>query len=142
MKTRPLLLVLAMFLIRSCAMDPCLVCELCNESKDTILVKLEYDTDFIKETRSDLSPKEILALPIDDSGMVVLHTDSMSFTKEFFVKPFSKIMMDGGNNPVPKMYFSKLKIFHEKDSVIVLGRENINKAFVKEHGFTYRLKIK
>ena len=143
MKTRFLLIGLILLLIHSCMMDPVLLCELCNESKDTIRVKLEFDTNYLKEIKKDFSPKTFSDLPFPhiDSNVIVLQVDSIKYAMEILIKPYSRIMMDAGINNGPNMYFSRLKLYHKKDIIIVQGSENINKAFINEHGYTYRLKI-
>ena len=62
-----------------------LVCELCNDSKDTILVKLEYDT--VSVNGMNPAPVIIMVFSHPNTNIIVVRTDTVALTKEILITP-------------------------------------------------------
>jgi hypothetical protein len=136
------LIVLSLSLVYSCGTKECYVlADIRNETNDTILLKLEYDTVYYnrdcKHTRD-----EILSMPMAEPGIIIVKTDSNKYTKDFLLSPNSCLAV-GGGCVNPSLLYSKMKILKKKDSIVIIGRENINNFFKKRgNGGLFRYLIK
>ncbi len=143
MKTLLPILFLVFALTTSC--DPLFIAELRNDTNDTIHLKIELDTTHIrqdiKKYELNVEMKEYLNISAD-SGFIIQETDLEKFTRDFLIFPKTTIPMDISNKHSPSFSYSKMTILHRNDSIVLAGSENINKAFKKITGFTFRLIIK
>jgi hypothetical protein len=141
MKPLIYLIFIILAITTSCAMDYIVMAEICNETYDTVHLKLEYDTMYIMEKYSNYNKNDILKAPYADSGIIILKTDSTNYTKEFIIYPTCCLAV-GGGNALPQMWYSKMTIFHGNDSSVFVGRDNIDKIFKKTDNNLFKYIIK
>ena len=134
-----------LFLIVLCLFSACDANKkvyLCNETNDSIILKVQLDTTYIKANRADISIFEFLPVIDFDTAISLIKIDSSGYFGTYFISPNSCYQIDGGISPLPSMNFSMMEIQSKLDTLVIKGRENINHSFIEYDNCKYRLSVK
>lgn len=133
-------LIILIVLLTSC--DANMRTYLCNDTDENIILKVQLDTLYIKENRDDLPILDFLLLHKYDTTISAIRIDSLIYNGDFLIKPKTCYPIDGGINPVPSMYFSRMEIQSKSDTIVIVGRKNINNSFKEYEKYQFRMTIK
>lgn len=140
MKNIIILFSISLISLTSC--DPNMKTDLCNDTDESIILKVQLDIPYIKQTRNDLPIIDFLLLNKYDSTIIAIKIDSLKYSGDFSIRPHTCYQIDGGINPVPSMYYSRMEIQSKSDTIVIIGRENINNSFKEYDNYRFRLTIK
>jgi hypothetical protein len=105
-----------------------------NKSNENIRVIVKFDKAYIQREREDLEINELIQTYHDGhSNLNLIRYNTDKLTAEYEIQKDSCAEIDGGWGGIPQFnFFEKIIIEKKGDTLILRGKNEMKKAFIKE----------